>query len=248
MWLLAALLSVLFNGPSWATNAVVTDADTIRLGDTRFRLDGIDAPERDQMCLDEKGDPWACGSIAREVLSKLIENRPVRCEDVGADTVYGRRIGICTVEGEKESVNTFLVRQGMAINFEPYARGRFKSAEADARDRRLGLWTGCFVNPRDFRNWNKQSASLMGTCDSAKGLEIRDYLFPDDPSMPLGCSIKGKLSARADATSYHGIYHLAGCRSYARLIKPNRWFCSEQEAQDAGFRKALTCPPSSHAK
>ena len=70
--------------------------------------------------------------------------------------------------------------------------------------------------------------------------EIRDILFPDDPAMPPGCSIKGKLAARAHFTGHRGIYHMEGCRSYGRTKRPDRWFCSENEAQAEGFRKALT--------
>jgi methylphosphotriester-DNA--protein-cysteine methyltransferase len=46
---------------------------------------------------------------------------------------------------------------------------------------------------------------------------------------------------RAKVTGYRGIYHLEGCRSYRTLKNPNRWFCSEEDAQAAGFRRALTC-------
>jgi hypothetical protein len=57
--------------------------------------------------------------------------------------------------------------------------------------------------------------------------------------MPPGCAIKGKFRL---LSLYRGIYHLqdAGCASYS-TTKPDRWFCSEEEAQDAGFRKALNC-------
>jgi hypothetical protein len=72
--------------------------------------------------------------------------------------------------------------------------------------------------------------------------EARELLFPDDPAMPPGCPIKGKFARRAMLTGDVGIYHLEGCRSYRRVTRPNRWFCSEDEALAARFRKALTCP------
>jgi hypothetical protein len=34
---------------------------------------------------------------------------------------------------------------------------------------------------------------------------------------------------------------MQGCRSYASLTKTNRWFCSEEDALAAGFRKAFNC-------
>jgi hypothetical protein len=81
---------------------------------------------------------------------------------------------------------------------------------------------------------------LGPTCRILNIKNVRDILFPDDPTMPPGCSIKGKFSARARFTAQRGIYHMEGCRSYQRT-KPNRWFCSEDEAKAAGFRKALNC-------
>ena len=59
--------------------------------------------------------------------------------------------------------------------------------------------------------------------------------------MPPGCPIKGKFAVRARVTGNVGVYHLQGCRSYAGLTKPERWFCSEDDAQAAGFRKAYNC-------
>src|SRR5215470_15977201 len=39
--------------------ATVVDADTIVVGGERIRLQGIDAPETDQICLDSKGVVWS---------------------------------------------------------------------------------------------------------------------------------------------------------------------------------------------
>jgi endonuclease YncB( thermonuclease family) len=54
-------------GSSWAADVIVKDADTLRFGDTTFRLDGIDAPELDQTCLDEKGAALRHSSARRRV-------------------------------------------------------------------------------------------------------------------------------------------------------------------------------------
>ena len=58
--------------------------------------------------------------------------------------------------------------------------------------------------------------------------------------MPAGCPIKGKLAYRA--WPFHiGIYHTEGCGSYQRTKRNERWFCSEDEAKEAGFRKSFAC-------
>ena len=53
-------------GPSLAAEIIVSNGDTFKLDRTIYRLDGIDAPEIDQMCLDQHGDVWPCGIAARD--------------------------------------------------------------------------------------------------------------------------------------------------------------------------------------
>ncbi len=229
----------------WAASPIVRDGGTLELGDTTYRLDGIDAPPFDQICIDDHADSWTCGVEARDQLVRLIGDRQVRCEDLGHDATYKKRhIGVCTVEGETASLSQLLVRQGFALDFEPSAKGRFKDDEAGARDNRRGLWKGCFVAPQEFRGGRKDGTLLGGSCRTDKDREIRGALFPEETAMPSGCSIKGKFAVRARITGNVGIYHLQGCRSYPALTKPDRWFCSEDDAHAAGFRRAYNCRAS----
>jgi hypothetical protein len=99
------------------------------------------------------------------------------------------------------------------------------------------------VAPREFRGGRKDGALLGGACRADKDPEIREALFPNAPAMPPGCSIKGKFALRARVTGNVGIYHLQACSSYPALTKPDRWFCSEDDARAAGFRKAYNCRP-----
>jgi endonuclease YncB( thermonuclease family) len=39
----------------------IVDGDTLIINHTHIRLEGIDAPETDQVCLDAKGARWTCG-------------------------------------------------------------------------------------------------------------------------------------------------------------------------------------------
>ena len=238
--LIAALLLAMA-GPSLAAEIVVTDGDTLRLDQTIYRLDGVDAPEIDQTCLDQNDNVWPCGVAARDRLSAHIGNRTVRCDDRGTDPLYRhRRIGICSIEGEATTLNEWLVREGWAIRVETSAKGRFAAEEADARENRRGLWQGCFAEPRDLRGWNLNGARLVGGgCQAGHENRARSKLFRLNSAMPPGCPIKAKLALRA--VGYEGIYHLPSCGSYQRLKRVNRWFCSEQDAVAEGFRKALTC-------
>src|SRR5215216_2281542 len=87
LFCLVMVLAVLSSSQIWAASAIVKDGGTLQLGDVTYRLDGIDAPELDQMCIDEHADGWACGVEARDHLVKLIGGRAVNCEDLGVGAI-----------------------------------------------------------------------------------------------------------------------------------------------------------------
>jgi len=240
--LLALAIMILSWSPGWAAGIIVRDGDTIQIGDMTYRLDGIDAPEADQMCIDDHADPWTCGIEARDELTKLIKGRVVRCEDLGPDKTFKKRhIGLCTAEGDTLTLNQQLVREGFALNANPFIKGQFKDDAAVAKDDSKGLWKGCLIAPQEYRLGKKDGALLGSSCRADRDKEIRAALFPEDLTMPPNCSIKAKFAVRARVTGNVGIYHLRGCPSYAAMTKPDRWFCSEDDAQASGFRKAFNC-------
>jgi endonuclease YncB( thermonuclease family) len=73
-----------------------------------------------------------------------------------------RRIGLCYVDAVE--VNEWLVRQGWALNYEPYAKGRYREAEEDARKNRRGVWKGCFAAPWNVRHWEKDVRLVGSPC------------------------------------------------------------------------------------
>jgi endonuclease YncB( thermonuclease family) len=244
MRFLIVFLLVLSTTPAWTADVVVKDGGTIQLSGTTYRLDGVDAPAFDQLCLNEFADAYACGADAREQLAKLIGDRAVRCEDLGADKSFAKwHVGICTVEGAAASLNQQLVRKGLVFAAASSVKANVKDDAAAAKKDLLGLWKGCFVAGSDFRRGNKTAALLGSSCRSDKDRETRAILFPSEAVAPPGCTIKGKFAVRAHVTGNLGIYHLQACRSYETLIKPDRWFCGEEDAQAEGFRKAYNCRP-----
>jgi endonuclease YncB( thermonuclease family) len=241
-------VSIVLTTPGWALDLTVKDANSLQLGGIAYRLDGIDAPELDQMCVNDQADQWACGIDTRDSVAKLIGSRDLSCKDLGPDAGYkGRRIGLCVIAGEPISLNQTLVREGLAINADSPGKERFAADQADARANHRGLWHGCFVAPQQFRRWDKTAALLGASCREDKKSELLALLFPDDPAMPPSCAIKARFSSRARFTGNVGIYHLQGCISYATVTKPNRWFCSEDDAKAAGFRKAYNCRSKTRA-
>jgi len=240
------ILTIFAAGPGLAANSMVYDGGAITVGGTTYRLGGLFAPATDQICIDDQADSWTCGAEARDQLTSLIGGRDVHCDDLGPDPAYHKwHLGICTAGTDTTSLNQIMVRRGLAINAISTGKTRFGPDETEAKNNRQGLWKGCFVAPDEFRTGKKDGALLGAACRADKDREIRQALFPQNPAMPSSCAIKGKYALRARVTGNIGIYHLKACHSYPSLTNPDRWFCSEDDAKAAGFRKAYNCRPFS---
>ena len=139
-WMAAAADTV--RGP-----ARVVDGDTLRIGDARIRLHGIDAPESGQTCTDASGRIWSCGPEATAALRELVGNRAVGCAVRDTDR-YGRLVAVCSLSGI--DLNAWMVENGRALAHRRYSRD-YVLQEGVARAERRGLWRGGFVAPWDWR-------------------------------------------------------------------------------------------------
>lgn len=192
-----------------AGRARVSDGDTLRLGDDRIRLHGIDAPELDQTCT-AGGRAWACGAWARGRLERLADGRQVVCDVVDVDD-YGRLVAACSVAGR--DLGASMVAEGAALAYRRYS-DRYLPEEDAARQAGIGLWQGGFETPEDHR---------------------RDDKGPE--TGPGGCAIKGNVSA-SGRRLYHvpGGRDYAATR--IDPDRGERWFCTEAEARAAGWARA----------
>jgi len=197
----------------------VIDGDTIEIHGQRIRLHGIDAPEASQLCETETGEKWRCGQKAALGLQDLLGARPASCEPRGTDR-YGRLIAVCVSNGIE--VNGWLVAQGLALAYRKYSRDYVGQEEEARRDGR-GIWAGRFVAPWDWR----RGARLIATDQNASRTQGK-----------IECIIKGNINRDGKR-----IYHIPEDRDYGRTridpSKGERWFCSEEEAQAAGWRPVL---------
>jgi endonuclease YncB( thermonuclease family) len=123
--------------------AIINDGDSITLGTERIRMRGIDAPEYTQTCR-RNGADYACGTLARQSLVRLIAGRPVTCSGWQRDR-YGRLLGDCKA-GDTD-LNRAQVEAGWAVSY-----GDFESQEATARAAKIGIWAGTFDQPQDWRD------------------------------------------------------------------------------------------------
>jgi endonuclease YncB( thermonuclease family) len=224
--------------------AYVVDGDTLTIGATQIRLHGIDAPETDQICLNASGDRWTCGIEARDRLIVHIAAREISCVSSEND-VYGRELAHCSVGGE--DLNGWMVRQGWALAYVKYSSA-YVAFEDEARTHQRGLWQSAFIAPWDWRHRNIKTVILdaLSVPTNAQSLLLPHSERPqsnqtaqspqDTPS--TACLIKGNVNENGER-----IYHMPGQAFYDRvrmdLGHGKRWFCTAEEAEAAGWRRAL---------
>lgn len=125
--------------------ASVIDGDTIEINGMRIRFEGIDAPESRQICENAAGKAYRCGQASAKALDAfLAKSRPTTCTATG--TSYDRVVGYC-VRADGADVNTWMVRNGYAIDWPKYSGGRYAPEQAEAQAARVGIWAGAFEEP-----------------------------------------------------------------------------------------------------
>lgn len=126
----------------------ITDGDTIRFGDTRVRLFGIDAPESKQTCK-RGGVDWLCGQEAGKALRELVVGQSLTCDERDKDR-YGRVVAVCVLPDGRD-IGAVMVSEGLALDYIQYSKGMYSTQEAEAREAGRGLWAGAFVKPWEWR-------------------------------------------------------------------------------------------------
>ena len=151
-----------------------------------------------------------------------MEGRIVRLEkDITDRDKYNRLLRYVWV-GDT-FVNLALVQEGYAQSYsyppDIKYQDQFVEAQRQAHEAKKGLWDRC-----------------AGETSPA----VIPPITPSQDTTNDSCVIKGNISASGEK-----IYHLPGCGSYVKTQidtgRGERWFCSEKEAQTAGWRRALNC-------
>ena len=221
----APLHAQVINGP-----AAVVDGRTLDMTGTAIVLAHIDAPEINQTC-ERDGAAWACGAEAAEGLAAIIGQSPLTCTIVGASD-NGTQIASC--ENETFDLGREMVRRGLALVSDD-APDEYSAAANIARQLKSGLWAATY---QPFIEWRAANPKAVTRIAPAANRETRARPASGKPgperrfTNALGCAIKGNRSIRGD-----WIYHLPGQRYYEQT-RPEDLFCTERQAQAAGYRRS----------
>ena len=139
----------------------VIDGDTIHINNYKFRLEGIDAPEMRQKCKKESFkisflisftfyEDYKCGRVSKVKLINKINTSEIKCISSSKDR-YKRYIATC-FKG-KTNLNQWMVRNGFAIAYRRYSK-KYVPDEVFAKENKLGLWQGKFMEPEKWRKLN----------------------------------------------------------------------------------------------
>ncbi len=197
----------------------VIDGDTIEVsGGNIIRLLGVDAPERGECYYEE----------AKEALDELVLGKEVRLEKdiVGTDN-FGRLLRhVFVPEGDFFNdifVNDYLLEQGFADTLFMSNSDKYRSVLIHSRNEAVTNGTG-----------------MWGACEQELKEETSTFETNDPPPNP-NCLIKGNISEHG----YGKTYFFPGCANYDRvkvdLQKGDKYFCTKEEAEEAGFKKAEGC-------
>ena len=140
----------------------VSDGDTIAVDcdgeKLNLRLCGIDAPEKSQ----------PLGTESKALMSKLVEYKQVSIRPIEKDK-YGRTVAEVEVRGDRLNergdfenlfVNVEMVRSGMAYHYKQFSSNcpnkvAIANAEDEAKSKKLGVWSGNYEKPWDYRRAKK---------------------------------------------------------------------------------------------
>lgn len=215
----------------------VVDGDTIIINyhgvEERVRLIGVDTPESVHPD-PEKNNEY--GEIASNYTKNLLNGKKVEIEfDVQERDHYGRLLAYVYLDGVM--VNKTLLSAGMAqvATYPPNVRyvDDFRALEQTARASGVGLWGDIDAEPVPDPTPEPDPEPEPPAEDTGgyggKGL---NYRWVDASGNPL---IKGNINDKGDK-----IYHTPNSPSYSRTVitpsKGERWFYTEQQALDAGWR------------
>ena len=206
----------------------VTDGDTIKvringqIESVRFLL--VDTPETKHPRLGEQ--PF--GQEAKSFTKNMLEGKTVQLEkDVSDRDKYGRLLYYLYVDGK--SVQEELLRNGLARVAYIYAPNtkyvdQYYAIQKEAQAKGKGIWS--------VENYVQEDGYHEEVIDGKQEEVVENK---QSQQLTGDCKIKGNISSSGDK-----IYHMPGQQYYdvtkIDTSKGEHYFCSPEEAEQAGFR------------
>lgn len=135
---------------TFEAKARALDGDTVAV---EFRLLGIDAFERRQLC-ERAGSCWQCGKAAQDLAANALQSRTAVIQLTRSST-YGRPVAVVTTDGK--DLGERLIRAGLALPEPQYLRNdharaaRYSVAFEQAKAVRAGVFAGRWIDPSRWR-------------------------------------------------------------------------------------------------
>ncbi len=218
----------------------VVDGDTIKVDyhgkTTSVRLIGVNTPET----VDPRKDVECFGEEASQFLRSLLEGKAVRLEpDISQSDrdKYDRLLRYIYLDGEDVSLTIIQNGYGYEYTYNvPYQKQvRYRAAQTEAENGKRGLWADG-VCTKSEPVATKPQTPENEPANTSKPQNTAPVVTAPATSTQH-CKIKGNISSSGEK-----IYHMPGQQFYDKTVvdtsKGERWFCTEQEAVNAGWRKS----------
>ncbi len=128
-------------------SAEILSGETLRVDGKIFRLVGIDAPEKGQVCTNRSGKTFDCGRISATGMMDLTAGAIVRCDPVNSSEV-SPIAAVCKASGYDLSEG--MVYTGWALA-DPQTGAALHRLQQQAKGKKNGLWAGQFDLPWVWR-------------------------------------------------------------------------------------------------
>jgi micrococcal nuclease len=219
LFFISFLLNVVFIYKEIQRNKVVyvADGDSFELASgQRVRLLGVNSPESGRCMYNE----------AKQRLTNLLMHRTVRLKDTNMDT-YGRTLANVILDSTVPEWLTYMKQRFIDHKVNPGIAmiNRVMIEEGYGRFNGSTSPYETILSQAQQRAKSQRLGIWSSTCRA--------------PPPPPGCEIKGNIRQGVKT------YFPPGCKNYDQVIIDtsfgDQWFCSEIEAQTAGFTKPSGC-------
>lgn len=125
--------------------AEFTDTGGLVINDRAVTLSGVLVPDAGSSCTSGAGEPYDCATWAVGGLREFIGGKTVSCSlTIIGDDTYGACDVMLSDDGRAVDLASWMVSAGIALANDNPATSLYHAQEADAKERKAGLWEGRF--------------------------------------------------------------------------------------------------------